>query len=182
MIQHICKLILKIWGFKITGTVPYAIKKKIYIAMPHTSNWDFLLGILNKGALKLDVKYLAKSSLFKSPFAWFFRMTGGIPVDRSKHNNFVQEVVDVFDKYDTISIALAPEGTRKKVDKLKSGFYYIAMKAKVPIIFVKFDFGKMEVNYSEPFMPTGNYEEDLVKILDHFKGTKGKNPELGFVQ
>ena len=168
------------WGFTITGNVPNDIKKKIYAVMPHTSNWDFLLGILNKGALKLDVQYLAKNILFKWPFGWIFRLTGGIPVDRSKNNNFVDEVVNILAQHEKISIAVAPEGTRKKVAKLKSGFYWIAYKAKVPIIFVKFDFRQKEVNYADPFYPTGNYEDDYIKIANHFKGVIGKRPSETF--
>jgi 1-acyl-sn-glycerol-3-phosphate acyltransferase len=178
VIKLFCRLILKIWGFKITGTVPHHIKKKMYAVYPHTSNWDFPLGILMKFGIPLDVKYIAKDSLFRFPFGWFFKGLGGIPVNRKKSTNFVDMMVDLYDQYDVLSFAIAPEGTRKRVQKFKTGFYYIAVKAKIPIILVKFDYEHKEVNYSEPFYPTGVYSDDLKFIINHFKGTKGKNEAL----
>ena len=153
--------------------------KKIYIVIPHTSNWDFPVGILAKFGYHMDVQYVAKDSLFRPPFGWFFRWTGGIPVDRSKKNNFVDATVESMNKYDKISICLAPEGTRKRVDKLKSGFYWISHKSGVPLIFVRFDWGKMIMSYSDPFVPTGDYEADLKIIEDHFKDAIGRIPEYG---
>ncbi|MBK9733943.1 MAG: 1-acyl-sn-glycerol-3-phosphate acyltransferase [Saprospiraceae bacterium] len=175
MIKYFCRAVLSIWGFKITGNYRHDILKKVYAVYPHTSNWDFLLGIMLKGAIPMDVNYVAKDSLFRFPFGWFFRWTGGIPVDRSKRTNFVDSMVDLFNKYDKLSFAIAPEGTRSRVQKFKSGFYHIAVKAKVPIVMVKFDYEHKEAHFSDPFYPTGDYKKDLKIIIDHFKGTKGKN-------
>jgi 1-acyl-sn-glycerol-3-phosphate acyltransferase len=180
MIKWICGLLLKIWGFKITGIDPNKIKKKVYVVVAHTSNWDFLLGILTKGYMGLDVQYVAKSSLFKWPYGWFFRMFGGIPVDRSKSNNFVEAVAEAIKKYDKISVSVAPEGTRKKVDKLKSGFYYIAKAANVPIVPVKFDFKNKVVDFGNPFTTTDDSEKDLMYFNDYFKDTVGKIPENSY--
>ena len=152
----------------------------MFAVIPHTSNWDFPLGVLTRSALSLNLKWIGKDSLFKWPHGFIFRWLGGIPVDRSKNHNYVEAVVDTIKKYDDLSISIAPEGTRKKVEKLKSGFYWIAHKANVPLVFVKFDFGNKEVHFSEPFITTGDYEKDLEFIKNHFKGVKGKNPELGF--
>ena len=178
MIRFLCRLILKIWGFKQTGTYPADIKKKLYIVYPHTSNWDFPLGILLKGAIPMDVNYVAKDSLFKWPYGWLFRALGGIPVDRKKRTNFVDNMVALYNKYDRLSFAIAPEGTRKKVDKWKTGFYYIALQAGIPLIFVKFDYKNKEAHFSLPFYPSGNYEEDMKVISRHFIGTIGKNQEM----
>jgi 1-acyl-sn-glycerol-3-phosphate acyltransferase len=178
MLKFICRLILKIWGFKVTGPNPELVPKKVYAVYPHTSNWDFPLGILMKFAMPIDVNYVAKDSLFKWPYGFIFRWLGGIPVDRSKSTNFVDMMVDQYNKYDRLAFAMAPEGTRQRVQKFKSGFYYIAHKANVPIILVKFDFGNKEVHYSEPFYTTGVYADDLRFIIDHFKGTQGCIPEL----
>jgi 1-acyl-sn-glycerol-3-phosphate acyltransferase len=178
MIRFFCRLILKIFGFKYIGNFGSDIPKKIFAVYPHTSNWDFPLGILLKGAIPLDVNYIGKDSLFRWPYGWFFRWLGGIPVDRSKSTNFVDTLVSLFPKYDRLSFALAPEGTRKKVRKFKSGFYYIALKASVPIILVKFDFKNRIVDFSEPFYPSGDYAADLKLIINHFKGTTGVNPQL----
>ena len=178
MIKWICRLILKIWGMKVTGKYPAEIPKKLYVVYPHTSNWDFPLGILLKGAIPMDVNYVGKDSLFRWPYGWLFRWLGGIPVDRSKRTNFVDSMVELYNKYDRLSFAIAPEGTRKRVRKFKSGFYYIALKAGIPLILVKFDFGNKEVHFSEPFYPSGDYSADLKLIIEHFRGTKGIHPEL----
>ncbi|MFZ1750683.1 MAG: 1-acyl-sn-glycerol-3-phosphate acyltransferase [Saprospiraceae bacterium] len=178
MLKLLCRAILKLWGFKVTGPNPELIDKKVYAVYPHTSNWDFPLGIILKFAMPIDVNYVGKDSLFKWPYGWIFRMWGGIPVDRSKSTNFVDTMVDQYSKYDKLAFAMAPEGTRKRVRKFRTGFYYIAHKAKVPIIFVKFDFGNKDVNFSEPFYTTGVYKDDLKLIIKHFEGTKGYNPAL----
>ncbi len=180
MISWICRKILDLWGWKVTGTIPNHVAKKLYITIPHTSNWDFPVGILLKYGYHMDVQYLAKKSLFIPGIAWLFKALGGIPVDRSKSNNFVDATVDTLKKYDKISISIAPEGTRKKVHQLKSGFYWITVKAELPIYFVKFDWGNMNVDFSPPFHPTGNYENDLKIITNHFSGIKGKRPNHGW--
>lgn len=180
MLRAFCRWLLKIWGFKITGNFPVKDKKKLYVVVPHTSNWDFPLGILMKYGYHMDVRYVAKHSLFIFPFGWFFRKTGGIPIDRNKSANYVDAIVEVFDRHDTISIAIAPEGTRKKVDRLKTGFYWIAKKAGIPLILVKFDWANKEVNYSEPFYPGEDFDEDMKSIINHFKNVVGKIPKYSF--
>jgi 1-acyl-sn-glycerol-3-phosphate acyltransferase len=128
-----------------------------------------------------DTKFIGKKSLFKPPFGAVFRALGGYPVDRSKNNNFVDAVVEIFDSKEKFSIALAPEGTRKKVDKIKTGFYYIAKGANIPIILVRFDYANKEVTFSDPFYTTDNKEADLKFIDDHFRGTLGKIPENSYL-
>ena len=180
MFKALSNLILKTLGWKIMVTTLPFPDKYIIIVIPHTSNWDFPLGILTRSILKLKLKFIAKDSLFRWPYGFIFRWLGGIPVDRSKHNNFVKAVAATLEKYDDLSIAIAPEGTRKRNDELKSGFYWIALEAKMPLILVKFDFGNKEVNFSEPMIPSGNYEEDLKIINAHFEGVKGYHPKLGY--
>jgi 1-acyl-sn-glycerol-3-phosphate acyltransferase len=152
------------------------IKKKLYLVYPHTSNWDFLLGILCRMAMPINVNYVAKASLFRWPFGYLFRALGGKPVDRSKRDNFVDQMVKLYEENEVLAFAIAPEGTRKKVNKFKTGFYHIAVGAKIPMIFVKFDFKKKNVDYSEPFYPSGDYKADLRVIIDHFRGTVGHTP------
>lgn len=170
-------MLLKIWGFTWEGPNPEVIPKKVFAVYPHTSNWDFPLGILMKFGMPLNVNYVGKSSLFKWPYGFIFRKLGGIPVERSKRTNFVDMMVSQYHQYDNLAFALAPEGTRKKVTKFKTGFYYIAHLADVPLILVKFDFGRKVVEFSEPLKTTGNYEKDMLKIIDYFKGTLGRIPE-----
>jgi 1-acyl-sn-glycerol-3-phosphate acyltransferase len=177
MLKYICRLILKLWGFKWSGYNPELTPKKVFVVYPHTSNWDFPLGILLKFAMPINVNYVAKNSLFRWPFGYFFKALGGIPVDRSKNNNFVDEMADLYSKYSHLGLTLAPEGTRKRVQKFKTGFYYIAHKAKVPLILVKWDHGKKDVHFDEPFYTTGVYEDDMLYIVSYFKGTVGYIPE-----
>jgi 1-acyl-sn-glycerol-3-phosphate acyltransferase len=173
-------LLMTVWGFKIDPVYPKSVKKSVIIVYPHTSNWDFPIGILLRPALDLDTYFVAKDSLFKFPLGILMRWWHGVPVDRSKHNNFVDAVAVHFENKKSFKITLAPEGTRKKVSSLKSGFYYIAIKADVPIVCCKFDFGNKIIGFSEPFYPTGNYEKDLPLILSFFKGVKGKIPKNSF--
>jgi 1-acyl-sn-glycerol-3-phosphate acyltransferase len=180
MISKICRAILKWWGWTVTGNYSSLPPKVMYVIMPHTSNWDFPLGILIMNGYNLNLKWIAKDALFKFPHGFLFRWMGGIGVDRSKSNNFVDAAVATVSKYETLSLAIAPEGTRKKTDKLKSGFYWIAHKSNLPLLFVKFDWANRVVDFAQPFITTGNYEKDLKVLENHFKGVQGKIPEYGF--
>jgi 1-acyl-sn-glycerol-3-phosphate acyltransferase len=180
MFRLICVFIFKLMGWKTEGSFPVELKKYIVAVAPHTSNWDFIIGILARSVLHLEKsKFLAKDSLFKPPFGWFFRMLGGYPVVRSTNNDMVEQVAAIFSKHDEFYIGLAPEGTRKKVEKLKTGFYYIAKLANVPIIPVGFDFATKTVIVSKPFYTTDNFESDMNYLLDFYRAIRGKNPQLG---
>ncbi len=180
MLKQLSSWLLHLLGWRIEGFNPKQLDKYIIIAIPHTSNWDFPLGLLVRNAWELnEVKFLAKDSLFKPPFGWLFRWLGGYPVDRSKRNKYVDTVADIFDQHERFAITIAPEGTRSKVDRLRTGFYYIARKAQVPIIMIKFDFGKKKVTFSPPFYPTNDKAADFAHIRAFYKGVQGKNPELG---
>lgn len=174
------KFILFLFGWKLTTPFPYHCKRGVLIIAPHTSAWDFVLGIAVRGALKLThVKFLGKAELFKPPFGFIFRWFGGTPVNRFSNHNVVDQVVERFEENKEFIIALSPEGTRKKVDKLRTGFYYIAKKAKVPIIMGFFDFAKKEYGFTEPFNTTDNEQEDFKKIISYFSEKKGFNAEKG---
>lgn len=180
MRARISAWILKLLGFKILGKYPYDLKKVVLVAAPHTSYWDFPFGLLIRSAEKIDVKYVGKASLFKPPLGWVMKPLGGVPVDRSKSNNFVDSVIDIFKKRNEFAVLFAAEGTRKKVEKFKTGFYYIAKGAGVPIVPIVFDFGKKEFRWLDPFYPTDNAEEDLKQIESMFKGVVGFTPENSF--
>lgn len=167
-------------GWTIDGSFDPEIKKYIIIVAPHTSNWDFPLGVISRSILKIDdAKFLGKNSLFKWPFGSIFRAMGGYPVDRTKANNLVDAVVDIFNGKECFAVALAPEGTRGKVEKLKMGFYHIAVKAKIPIIKVGLDFGNKRMVVDAPFYPSGKIDQDISLIIAFYKKIKGRNPELG---
>lgn len=150
------------------------------IVIPHTSNWDFPLGLLVRSAEKIKVKFVAKHTLFKPGIGWLFKALGGIPVDRSKRGNTVEAMADLYNDRDELSIVIAPEGTRKKVDRLKKGFYYIAKRAKVPIVPIKFDFRNKEVNFGDPFYTTEDENADLDFFEHYFDGVEGRIPENSY--
>jgi 1-acyl-sn-glycerol-3-phosphate acyltransferase len=176
------KAFLKSKGWNTSQRFPYHhLKKYIVILGPHTSNWDFIIGVSYRNSLDLNyVRFLGKSQLFKPPFGWIFKMLGGIPVDRTANHNLVDAVANLFDQHESFAIAIAPEGTRKKVDKLKTGFYFIAAKAGVPIIMVGLDYKYRTVRFSEPLYPS-NQVEDFETIYGFYRTIEGKVPELGLM-
>ena len=182
MIRFINKIIfIKIFGWEIKGSVPND-KKIIAIVAPHTSSLDFFVGIFTRSVLHMEdrIKFLGKAELFKIPlFGYFLKKMGGYPVVRNKQNNSVDSVVNIFKENNNFFLALAPEGTRNKVNKLKTGFYYIATKAKVPIQLVGFDFKLRVVDFGEKIYPSGNIEKDMKKIINYFSQFYGKIPENG---
>lgn len=174
-------LFFKLMGWKINGTIDKSIKKCILMVMPHTCNFDFFIGLFTRGIMGMEMNFVAKKELFVFPFGYYFRNIGGAPLDRSGGKNLVDTIVDIFNSREVFRLAIAPEGTRKKVNELKTGFYYIALKAKIPIIPVAFDYGKKEVKIGEPITPTGNYEEDLRLFSKFYKDVKARFPERQFV-
>ncbi len=178
----ISKFILGLMGWKSIGIFPKDLKKYVVIVAPHTSGWDFVIGLLFRKALHLEqAKYLGKHQLFKPPVGFFFRWLGGYPVDRTSSHNLVDQVVKIFDQHEEFAMALSPEGTRQRVDKLKTGFYNIARKAQVPIIMVAFDYKHKQAIISPPFNVTHNEQADFKKILDFFRQIEGKYPENGLM-
>lgn len=167
-------------GWKIEGTIDKNIKKCVMMVIPHTSWHDFYLGIFTRGITTLEMNFIGKKELFRFPFGFYFRWMGGAPIDRTGSLNKVDAIAKIFESHTVFRLAIAPEGTRKKVTELKSGFYYIAIKANVPIIPVAFDFGNKTVNIGKPFYPTLNYENDLKILLNHFDGVLGKVPENSY--
>ncbi|MEL6974063.1 MAG: 1-acyl-sn-glycerol-3-phosphate acyltransferase [Bacteroidota bacterium] len=172
-------LYFKILRWKFNGEFP-DVDQCVVAVVPHTHWLDFFLGLIVRSILGIEINYIGKKSLFDGPFGWFLRWTGGTPVDRSKNTNTVDSVVEVFKTKKVFRFALAPEGTRKKVDKLKTGFYYIAKKAHVPIVLVAFDFGKKEVKFSDAFWPTDDMQKDFETIDAFFEGVKGRVPDYSY--
>ena len=173
--QRLAKFIyFKLMGWSLKGEFPSHLKKCVIAVVPHTSWWDFLLGILVRKVWNEEINYIGKKSLFDSPFGWFFRWTGGAPIDRSKINDTVSAVTKVFESKQLFRLALSPEGTRKKVDKWKTGFYYIAKSANIPIVLVAFDYGRKEIKISKPYCPTEDKTTDFKNYEDFFIGVTGK--------
>ena len=176
MFRLISLLIFKINGWKIDDRLVYP-EKCIIIAAPHTSNWDFLIGQCYRYIQKIYPKYLIKSELFYPILGTILRLNGGIPVYRDKAHNVVSQIVEKFNTSNKFRLALAPEGTRSKVKKWKTGFYHIALKANVPIVLCKLDFKTKTCGAFDQITPTGDFNLDMKYIEDAFKDFQGKNIE-----
>lgn len=180
MFRLFSQLYFKLTGWKLIGSFDGAPNKYIAIVMPHTANFDFFLGLMTRSQLNIKkAKFLGKSQLFKPPYGFIFRWLGGHPVDRSKDNNLVDAVVRIFDSHEEFAVAIAPEGTRSKVTRLKTGFYHIARKSGAAIIPVAFDYGKKEVVIGGPFYATADIANDFKYLSAFYDGKLGKRPELG---
>lgn len=167
----------KLLGWKIEGTLPPKIKKCVIIVVPHTSWHDFYIGALVRKIISANINFIAKRELFRFPFGYYFRWMGGAPVDRKSKKNMVQQVTEMFNNRDEFRLALAPEGTRKKVEHWRSGFYHMAHNAGVPIVCVAFDYNKKTVSIGLPFTTTGSYEMDYPLLKSFYKNVVGKVPE-----
>jgi 1-acyl-sn-glycerol-3-phosphate acyltransferase len=166
---------LKLMGWKIKGDVPRHLDKYLIVVAPHSSNWDFIIGLFVRSILKFKSYYLAKSQLFKRPWGWLFRGLGGYPVDRNSSHNLVDQVVDLINKNNYFVLAITPEGTRKNVSRWKTGFYYIAQKSMVPLVFASIDYLKKEVEFNPPYYITGNRKEDETFVNKIYSTISGKN-------
>ncbi len=166
----------KLMGWQLIGAFP-ELKKYVIIVIPHTSWHDFYMGLLLRRISGVNINYVGKKELFKKPYGWYFRWMGGAPLDRTPGQNSVQAIASIFNRKDEFKLALAPEGTRKKVAVWKTGFYYIAKEASVPIIMVAFDYGKKQIKIAEAFYPSGNIDDDFKKMKPFFKNVIGKIPE-----
>ncbi|SFW15764.1 1-acyl-sn-glycerol-3-phosphate acyltransferase [Cellulophaga fucicola] len=174
MMHALAKFIyFKIMGWTVNGAFP-KIDKCVVIVVPHTSNLDFFMGLLIRRVLNEEFNFVGKKSLFKWPYGWYFRWQGGMPIDRTKSNNFVDACADLIKNTKKIHLTLAPEGTRSKVTKWKTGFYYIAKQANVPVVLVAFDYGKKEIKISEAIRTTDNTELDFKTYEAFFKGVEGR--------
>lgn len=167
-------------GWKLSGSYNNLPDKCVMVLVPHTSWHDFYHGILFRNIVKKQISYLAKEELFNGFMGWFFRATGGIPVIRSSSQNYVEKIAEEFNKRPICRLALAPEGTRKKVDKLKTGFYHIAKAAGVPMVLVTMDYQNKKHHVSAPIFTTDNFDLDMTNVYQYFNDVVGKRKEFSF--
>jgi len=164
MISWLAKTVfLRLMGWTIEGEFP-KINKFIVAVFPHTRNKDFIIGVMTRTILDEKISYLGKKELFNSFTGWFFKVLGGTPINRSSNENKVSTIAQIFKEKETFRLAIAPEGTRKKVDRWKTGFYYIAMMAEIPILLVNFNYAKKKVSFLRLFYPTGNIKKDFKEM------------------
>ena len=173
-------IFFRLMGWNIAGTIDENLKKCVMMVVPHTSWHDFYIGLFTRGIMRLEMNWVGKKELFQFPLNTYFRWMGGAPLDRTGGLNKVDSIAAIFKERQVFRMAIAPEGTRKKVTELKTGFYYIALKANVPIIPVAFNFEIKEVTIGQPFYPSGTINEDMKVLTKHFINVKGKKPEYSF--
>ncbi|CAN5882937.1 lysophospholipid acyltransferase family protein [soil metagenome] len=177
MILRIFVWFFKRRGWKAEGKgIPPHVKKAVIIAMPHSSNWDFVYAMAAIKIFGIKLNYLAKKELFRWPIKKLFLNTGGIPVERAKNTRMVDSMIQKFRELERLILIIPAEGTRIRVDKIKSGFYHVALEAGVPLCMAYLDYKTKTAGFSEPFFPTGNKEADATVIRNFYKGKEGKFP------
>ncbi len=176
LLRWLSILILKLIGWKAVGR-PVENARFVLIGAPHTSNWDFPIMLMVVLSLRLKVFWMGKHTLFPFPVGWFMKWLGGIPVDRSRATNLVEQTVQQYRENPELIVLVPPEGTRSKVKEWKTGFYRIAVNAQVPVLLGYVDAAKKEGGLADFFYPTGNLEEDMPKIRAFYADKVGINPE-----
>ena len=165
-----------LFRWKVKAELPDT-NKYIIVGGPHTSNWDFPFGLAMFYALNIKLSWMAKSGLFKPPFGFIMKALGGIGIDRNSKNGVVEQMVEKSDQAEHLIIGLAPKGTRKRALYWKSGFYWIAYKANVPIVCCYLDYKKKYANIGLTIIPTGDVKKDMALIRAFYEGVEGKAPE-----
>ena len=178
MLRRICSWILyKRMGWTKEVTIAHPDKYIICLA-PHTSNWDFLIGQLYSRAENIKSNFLMKKEWFFFPLGPIFRRMGGIPVWRSKYTSMTDNLAQTAMQYKSFKLCITPEGTRSLNPEWKKGFYYIALKAQIPILLYGVDYEKKLISCTKSIIPTGDIDIEMNEIKLYFKNFKGKNPEL----
>ena len=170
------KWLFNLLGWKIVN-VDSDVPKCVVVLAPHTSNWDFVIGKLAYSSLGRKAHFLIKKEWFFFPFNIFFRSIGGISTNRSEHTSMTDKMAQEFQKRERFQLAITPEGTRKANSEWKKGFYYISLKAEVPILLVGLDYRTKSAMWLDLFKPTGDYDTDIVKIKSYYKDLQGKHPK-----
>lgn len=171
----LCRLALYLVGWRLAEP-PVPVAKAVIMVYPHTSNWDFIIGILYRFASRLPIHWAAKDSLFAGLSGHFFKALGGVPVNRRERTGFVDQMAQACAEHERFYLAITPEGTRSTVNHLKSGFYRLALQAEVPIALGCIDYARREVGIIGFHQPTGNEAADLVALETAYRGRRGKYP------
>lgn len=182
MLKAFSLFILRLIGWKLDIVLPKE-KKFVLIGAPHTSNWDFPLALLAFWTLDIKICWLAKQQLFRGPFHYLFTALGGIPVDRSAPQGIIHQLANRFRQSNELVLTIAPEGTRSKTRYWKSGFYYIALEADVPVYLGYIDYGKKALGFNKRLKPAGDIDTDMKTIAAYYQGITGKHPDKqGIIQ
>ncbi len=173
--KAVASLLMFVTGWRFEGQLPN-LKKFVLIVGPHTSNWDFPTGVMAMFALGIRGTFLGKDTLFNPPFGFIFRWLGGVPVDRFSKNNVVEQTIAYFHQRDQMILAISPEGTRRRIEKWRTGFYWVAVGAKVPIVPVAFDFPRKRYIIHPPQQMTGDPERDIAHLRTFFRASQAYRP------
>jgi 1-acyl-sn-glycerol-3-phosphate acyltransferase len=173
--HQLSKIVPRLFGWRAEGTLP-DLPKFVVVGAPHTSYWDFVMFMGLAFQFRADPRYMGKSELFRWPVSGFFRWCGGYPVDRSKSQGLVEQMVDAFRESERFILVITPEGTRSKVNEWKTGFYHIAKGAGVPIVLGFIDGARKVYGLGKTFFPTDNMEADMKAIQGYYAGMVGVHP------
>jgi len=176
MLKTLSRFILSLLGWQLEANLP-SEKKFVIIGAFHTSNWDFVIGILGMWALGLKASWVGKHTLFRGPLGPLFKRMGGIPVDRTLHTGFIRRVAELYQSRHQMALTIAAEGTRSRTEYWKTGFYFIAVEAGVPIALGYLDWGKKKVGIGTTLYPTGDIKRDFEVIRDFYRDKTGLRPE-----
>ena len=179
-LHYIARFFMRLFGWHIDGRLP-DIPKFVLIGAPHTSNWDFVLFLGVVFSLRVNVHFMGKVELFRSPLGWFFRYCGGIPVDRKKSTGLLEQTVKAINDSKEFILVITPEGTRHQVVEWKRGFYHIAKDVGIPIVIGVVDGRHKTVHLGQVFHPTGDIEADMKTIQSYFTGVVGIHPRKKYI-
>ncbi len=180
MLQRFCAfLFFRVCGWRVVGEIPKD-KKYILVFVPHTSNWDFFYGWLAVKALKLDLKVFVKDAFFIWPFNYACAWFGVLPVNRRKSTNFVGSAAAMFEQHESLVVVIAPEGTRSYQAQLKSGYYYLAKEAKLPIVLAGPNFDKKTFDILPSREPLASFDEDQEQVVQFCRQQVAKHPNNTF--
>lgn len=176
MFAYFAKFILWVFGWKLLKNVPKE-KSFIIVIAPHTSNWDFVIGRLTIGALRVPQRVLMKKEMFIFPIKYLLYALGAMPIDRKASVKLVDYIVELYQKKKDFVFSITPEGTRGYAAKWKTGFYHIAVRANVPIVLGKIDYKTKEAGLSHVIYPSGDFDKDFKEILSHCNEVTARYPE-----
>lgn len=174
--RWLAQRLMRLFGWRVAGSAPN-LPKMVLIGAPHTSNLDFILTIATMSAMGIQLSWVAKHSLFRWPYGGFFRWLGGIGVNRKSTKGFVGKLAQEYQQREKLLLAIMPEGTRSKVKRWRTGFYYLALQAQVPILLVTFDYGNKVMRIGPALQPSGDIDADLPQIQARFAGVQPRHPD-----
>ncbi|MFW5427157.1 MAG: 1-acyl-sn-glycerol-3-phosphate acyltransferase [Methylophagaceae bacterium] len=179
MTQKICAYILyNLLGWRVEGEIPHSTKRLMLLYLPHTSNWDFVYGMLFVKAENIKATVFGKDGFYFFPFTYIYKYFKVVPIKRNQKNNFVEQAIALFDNGVPLWTGMAPEGTRSKTNHLKSGYYYLAKGAKIPVVLVGLDFQKKALVILPPRAVFETLEEDQANLMAFSRSLAAKRPEL----